>query len=907
MASGTLDDALQETLATFDDPGVPRTTPEVADDLDLGRRSTYDRLRRLADHDHLETKKVGANARVWWRPPSDRHLGSAGRPRDARDASDDDSPAIDAGRAIVGPRRPMQADLPDVLDRMSDGFYALDDDLRFTFVNEHARTRLSIPEDAIGEDIRTTIGTTDAFERALVNAIDGQSPIFFEDYYDPQEAWFENAIYPSETGLTVYFRDVSERVHRERELERYEQILETVDEGIYVVDEDGYFTHANEAYATMTGWSREDLIGTHVSAVVDGRTVKRAKGIESQLAADPQSTATVETRLKRPNGDTWVGEATFALMDVGDGHERIGAVRDVTDRNERERELEVRMQQQSVVAELGQTAIENHSFDAVLKTATERLRTTLGAEFCKVLELDADASVLELREAAGWGDADGRAAVAAAESECQAAHTLAKREPVVVEDLDAHDAVDGPALVSDHDVRSGISTIIGPVDDPWGVLGVHANEPREFAAHDVTFVQSVASILANAVGRARHEDDLRKKREELHALVTLHEVVGGVTGAVIEQSTRAEIEDTVCEGLAATDSYAFAWLGDVDTGTDEVNVRTGAGAEDYLDAVTISVDPADERSDGPTGRAFRTGDVQVTRDVANDSSHGPWRNVVEDASFRASAAIPVTHDDTTYGVLNLYSDRKRAFGTREVEVLTRLGEVVGQAIAAAERKRALLSDELVELEFKLRDVFADASVDADDIGRISFKDVLPLGDGRFRLYGTAPPGSRPALDALLAYFEHWEEVSVRERDDRDAFQVLLSDPPVISAVASLGGYVDTALVEDGDYHLTLHLPPTADVRGVIETVVDEYPGMTLRKRVQITRTPDEASTSHRRLTSDLTDRQRDVLEAAYYAGYFEWPREANGEAVATSLDVSPPTFHQHLRKAQKGVLDALFS
>ncbi|MFC7141448.1 helix-turn-helix domain-containing protein [Halosimplex aquaticum] len=60
------------------------------------------------------------------------------------------------------------------------------------------------------------------------------------------------------------------------------------------------------------------------------------------------------------------------------------------------------------------------------------------------------------------------------------------------------------------------------------------------------------------------------------------------------------------------------------------------------------------------------------------------------------------------------------------------------------------------------------------------------------------------------------------------------------------------------------------------------------------------------LLSDLTDRQRTTLEAAYHAGFFEWPRDASGEDVADSLQVSPPTFHQHLRKAEGKVFGALF-
>ncbi|WP_227377407.1 hypothetical protein [Haladaptatus halobius] len=64
-------DILAETLDVFaaaDPPSAPLTTSEVADVLDYTRRAAYDRLNRLVERGDVETKKVGARGRVWWRP-----------------------------------------------------------------------------------------------------------------------------------------------------------------------------------------------------------------------------------------------------------------------------------------------------------------------------------------------------------------------------------------------------------------------------------------------------------------------------------------------------------------------------------------------------------------------------------------------------------------------------------------------------------------------------------------------------------------------------------------------------------------------------------------------------------------------------------------------------------------------
>jgi predicted DNA binding protein len=57
---------------------------------------------------------------------------------------------------------------------------------------------------------------------------------------------------------------------------------------------------------------------------------------------------------------------------------------------------------------------------------------------------------------------------------------------------------------------------------------------------------------------------------------------------------------------------------------------------------------------------------------------------------------------------------------------------------------------------------------------------------------------------------------------------------------------------------------------------------------------------------ELTERQRTAIELAYFAGFFEWPRVSSGEDIAESMGVSAPTFHQHARKAQRKVFQALF-
>jgi hypothetical protein len=251
-------------------------------------------------------------------------------------------------------------------------------------------------------------------------------------------------------------------------------------------------------------------------------------------------------------------------------------------------------------------------------------------------------------------------------------------------------------------------------------------------------------------------------------------------------------------------------------------------------------------------------------------------------------------------VLNLYSERPRAFEQQERTVIAQLGEIVGHAIAAAERKQALVSDELVELGVRIPDLFESVEM----AGTITLDHTVPTGDGEYLVYGSATGDALDSVRTLVETQPEWEAVQFYSEGDPSRFEIRMGGWPLLTTVASVGGYIDSVVVEGGTLRMTVHLAPTVDVRAVVDSLTAAFPGAEMLRRRQISRTRDD---SQRQLTSELTDRQRTTLEAAYAAGFFEWPRDASGEDIAESMGVSPPTFHQHLRKAERKVFESLFS
>ena len=66
--------------------------------------------------------------------------------------------------------------------------------------------------------------------------------------------------------------------------------------------------------------------------------------------------------------------------------------------------------------------------------------------------------------------------------------------------------------------------------------------------------------------------------------------------------------------------------------------------------------------------------------------------------------------------------------------------------------------------------------------------------------------------------------------------------------------------------------------------------------------PNQGGVLQRRL---LSVRQREIFEHARERGYYNWPREVNATELADELDISKPTFLEHLRKAEAKLFDSM--
>ncbi|MEM9165105.1 MAG: GAF domain-containing protein, partial [Cyanobacteria bacterium P01_F01_bin.4] len=183
------------------------------------------------------------------------------------------------------------------------------------------------------------------------------------------------------------------------------------------------------------------------------------------------------------------------------------------ERTQTQKVLELRARQQAAVAELGQYALAEHRLEALMHKAVTTLAQTLQMDYCKILELLPDQGLLQLRAGFGWGPdlVVGQSTLSATEPDSQASYTLLQSDPILVEDLATDPRFNGPPLLQQYGVVSGMSILIPGREQPFGILGIHATQRRVFSQDDVNFLQAIANILAHAIESTQAKKTLQEQ------------------------------------------------------------------------------------------------------------------------------------------------------------------------------------------------------------------------------------------------------------------------------------------------------------------------------------------------------------------------------------------------------------
>jgi PAS domain S-box-containing protein len=259
--------------------------------------------------------------------------------------------------------------ISNILESVTDGFLAVDRNFSVTYWNKEAERILCKPRhDAMGKNLWDLYpqAVEQKFYYEYHRALSKNISIQFQEYLKDVDCWLEVTAYPSEDGLSIFFRDVTERMKFAHDLsiseQRFKALVQEGSDLIHIIDKHGFYTYVSPNTHTVL---------EQVFAIGD-------KAFSSILEPDQQNTLDILFKLKKGectklppircldknNEIQWMEVILTNLMDDSAVNGIVANCRNVTKQIDNELKIRESIEQYEIVSEATSDAIYEWDFKA---------------------------------------------------------------------------------------------------------------------------------------------------------------------------------------------------------------------------------------------------------------------------------------------------------------------------------------------------------------------------------------------------------------------------------------------------------------------------------------------------------------------------------------------------------------
>lgn len=503
-----------------------------------------------------------------------------------------------------------------ILESITDGFFALDGDYRFIYLNREAeemlqRSREQLLGRNLWDEFPEAVGTL--FYTEYARAIQEQVSIKFEAFYEPLNKWFAVHGYPAGDGLSVYFHDISDRSKSEEALtesqQRYRRIIETTTEGVWELDASGHTSFVNPQLAKMLGYREQQMLGQPFLAYIHEES-HNIQLLLKQLRLGISECQ--EVVFRRADGTPlWTIVSANPILDrIGHYVGALGMITDITDRKQAEMALQQQCRRERLMTSIQSRIRQSLNLDEILKTTVTEVREFLACDRVVIFQFEPDWSGVVAVESVkdGWMPIHGTAIHDPCFEKLVPLYLQGRIQ--TIEDLDeypispcyfalltqfqvkAHLVV--PILKANNDSEellehsnltlphSSLTTeSLVPNDRLWGLLiAHHCSAKREWLPQEIDLLQQLATQLGIAIAHSQLyqqvrqigtvlEIQVRERTAQLQESLEFAHVVRRITDKVRESLDESQILQTAVRELTGVlkVDYCCAALYDPDRTT----------------------------------------------------------------------------------------------------------------------------------------------------------------------------------------------------------------------------------------------------------------------------------------------------------------------------------------------------
>ncbi len=239
--------------------------------------------------------------------------------------------------------------------------------------------------------------------------------------------------------------------------------------------------------------------------------------------------------------------------------------------------------------------------------------------------------------------------------------------------------------------------IPGIEKDEFDWIGVYANVA--LTGESVTFEQyskplhrwySVAAfspkaeefvtVFTDITEHVKTEERLRATIRQLKQTDRAFRLLSSGNQTMLKAQEETQLLDDICRVAVNTGRYSLAWIGYVENASEpSIKLMAAYGEDNTFIERTITATKI-HGDDSPFSSALTTGETVVFNQLRN-RPEGWWGRILKQHGFSSVIALPLNVEETTIGILSIYTTESKAFKEREVKVLNELANDLSYGIA----------------------------------------------------------------------------------------------------------------------------------------------------------------------------------------------------------------------------------
>ncbi len=560
--------------------------------------------------------------------------------------------------------------------------------------------------------------------------------------------------------------------------QRYRRLLERIQDGVVIVQDDGRVVFANQLFAERVGLPAEEVVGRSFLSLAVEEDRERLRERYARWQEAKGALGALEVRLLGPRGTTLLAHVRAGSVEFEGRRSVIATIRDISHERQMEDDLKAHAERLAALNEIANAVNMNLTIEDIFAVAAEEARRLVPFDRLTLALLDEEE--VELL-AVGPTTHRRRAPFAASQV------AWAMNRPATWCAGDGQPAPDQLDLVLDGPGVHSLAAI--PLRSKQRVIGslnLGRLAERPFSTWDLAVLEPVARHIAIALGNARLLETVKQRSQEFQGLFE----IGRAIVARLDLDTLLPLVVRSVNRILNT-NYCLLLLRSGDT--------LVFGAQEGLEPEVVSAFQTLRLGDSVTGWVAANGEPLMLTDMRGDPRLG-FAKLADRYGYRSYLCVPLKHGEEVLGTLEVVTKETRRFRPEERDLMAAFAGAVAVAIENARLFEATRFH-LAQLEEANKRLELLDRLRRDYLRNVSHEFRTPLtvikGYAEFLLEGTPDPPSLQEImrvilesgDRVIDLVDTLIEVTRIEQGDADRnlkIQNLDLRQLAISSVEALG-------------------------------------------------------------------------------------------------------------------------